>query len=216
MPEEAYLYVIFSSTPCKVGASIRFFTHHFYNHVSIAFCKDLREMYSYARHFHDTPFYAGIVCERANRFLRRGTRKTKIKVMRLPVEKEKLAALQKHCESLYAARERTVYNFYSAFLVPLGKRVLLKNSYTCAEFSLDSICRAGDFGLNPEAFYSIAEMEKRLAAFCIYEGDYPETTPLLTDDFDTPHSFFAMLGLSLALQGRLWKKFLSEKILKSS
>ena len=47
--EDKYLYVVFSTTPFKIGKFIRFITGYNYNHVSVSLNKDLKKMYSVGR-----------------------------------------------------------------------------------------------------------------------------------------------------------------------
>ena len=87
MSKQRHLYVVFSSTPWKMGSFIRMMTHNGYNHVAIATDPELKTLYSFARRYCDTPFYGGFVCESAVRYRNRG-HIADIKVCAVPVSEE--------------------------------------------------------------------------------------------------------------------------------
>jgi hypothetical protein len=63
-----YVYIVFSSTPYRIGKFIRRLTREAYNHVSIALDPDLTKMYGFARRYYRTPFYGGFVRESLSRY----------------------------------------------------------------------------------------------------------------------------------------------------
>jgi len=62
------IYVVISATKSKLGSCIRFFTNNAYNHVSISFDEDLKDMVSFARYYYQMPFYGGYVHESIERY----------------------------------------------------------------------------------------------------------------------------------------------------
>ena len=67
------IYVVFSSTPYKIGKFIRFFTREEYNHVSIMFDENMLEAYSFGRKHVDTPCWGGIIKDSVSRYKNKNT-----------------------------------------------------------------------------------------------------------------------------------------------
>ena len=82
--EKQHIYVVFSSTPYKMGKFIRAMTRESYNHVSIALDESLSQMYSFSRRYYRTPLYGGFVHESRSRYHVNGDA-TRICLCALPV-----------------------------------------------------------------------------------------------------------------------------------
>ena len=80
-----YIYVVFSSTPYKIGKTIRMLTGEKYNHVSISLDAELTQMYSFARRYYKTPFYGGFVKESLSRY-QLNQNKATIKICKMGVK----------------------------------------------------------------------------------------------------------------------------------
>ncbi len=197
------IYVVFSSTPYKMGRFIRFVTHNRYNHVAVSLDPELRELYAFARRHRTTPFYGGFVRETATRYRARG-RTAQIKVCALPVtEAQYLTAAERLSEMAANAKELR-YNLISAMTSPLHIRVRITNAYTCVEFAADFL-RFVDDGLDfePKHTYAIRQLEQLLEGQTVYEGEFPTVECEGTDEFEERPSFWRATRLTLASNAKL-------------
>ncbi|HNW04202.1 MAG TPA: hypothetical protein PKI76_02305 [Oscillospiraceae bacterium] len=181
-PKSCRLYVVFTSTPYRIGRLIRVVTKNPYNHVSISLDGGLDGMYSYARHYKNTPFYGGFVREYSDRY-RKEFGDTKVKICALPVTEEQYRRTEERLARMTAESDRYPYNLISAFCVPFHRRFLAEGSFTCSEFALDVLSTV-DERFDGRKFYTIREMEQKLDAGKVYEGDYPEPAAGCDDDFE--------------------------------
>jgi hypothetical protein len=166
------IYIVFSSTPYKIGRMIRFFTRYPYNHVSISLDPGLHTMYSFARRYLNTPFYGGFVIETQRRFKNRG-RVSQIKVISIRIDDSKLTAIKKHIKEMIECQERYIYNTLSALLVPLRRKINLPNAYTCVEYITKLLAESGAVeGIEQRRFYSISDLERLLPGDVVYEGPF--------------------------------------------
>lgn len=162
------IYIVFSATPYKMGRFIRTVLHNVYNHVSIAFDEDLSTMYSFARFHRNAPLYGGFVSESLRRHYHGGT-SSRLKVCRIEIPEENYSLLREFVSGMESSSHRYIYNTYSAMLAPLHVRLLIRDSYTCAEFVGDALSIAG-LGLPRGKFHSLSRMERILQPYVIYEG----------------------------------------------
>lgn len=169
------IYIVFSSTPYKIGGMIRFFTRYPYNHVSISLDPGLKTLYSFARRYINTPFYGGFVIETQRRF-KNGDRVSQIKVISIKIDDKKLAIIKKHIKEMILHQERYIYNTLSALLVPLRCKINLPNAYTCVEYITKLLAESGAVeGIEQRRFYSISDLERLLPGDVVYEGPFGGT-----------------------------------------
>lgn len=167
------IYVVFSSTPYKVGKAIRALTRETYNHVSISLDENLTKMYSFSRRFYRTPFYGGFVQESVSRYHLKGST-AQIRVCRLQITEEQYKTLEAHLAKLFEQKERYLYNHLSASTALLHKPVKVRDAYTCVEFCVN-VLRSCGIALDPDSYYSVGDLERMLRAFTIYTGPAPDT-----------------------------------------
>ncbi|MDF2906930.1 MAG: hypothetical protein K0R34_2251 [Herbinix sp.] len=170
MPKENkelnYLYVVFVSTNTTMGKGIRLFTRNKYSHVTIAFERDLRAMYSFARYHINSPIYGGFVVEHPGRYLH-GDQDVLVKICEVPVEQTEYERIRQEIEFFQKNREVMIYNTINALLSLLGKRLDAKDMYTCLEFVTHL--------LGYPRMNTIRELERRLSEHVIYTGSLRDT-----------------------------------------
>lgn len=163
-----YIYVVFSATPYKMGKFIRKITKQQYNHVSIAFDDTLKEMYSFARHYQDTPLYGGFVEESHARYFYK-EEASKVKVHAIPLDLKEYEDVSLYIQSFKENQKEYLYNTISAIFTPLRYRVQIHKSYTCTEFATSVLAQLNT-GIEEKEFYSIEELEKELEHCIIFQG----------------------------------------------
>lgn len=165
---ESSVYVIFSSTPYRIGSMIRRYTGEPYNHVSIALDPELKEMFSFARRYYRTPLYGGFVKETLSRFCVDGQH-AYVQICKLSVTPEQHSALSQRLEHMLAHQDYYLYNHLSALTAGLRRPVVLKGAYTCVEFCVDCLHRLG-LPVTPGKYYSLETLRLLLKEHVIYTG----------------------------------------------
>ena len=164
-----YMYVMFSATDCSVGRFIRRMTRSKYNHVSVSFDPDMQSLYSFARYHESAPFYAGFVEESLMRYQLSG-KQASVKVCRIRLSDEQSAALFALMGEMEASRDDYIYNYISALFFLARKRIDVPRAFTCVDFAVWLLSRAGIQEV-PDAFTTIADLEEALSKYVIFEGD---------------------------------------------
>ena len=198
--KEQFLYIVFSSTPCRMGAFIRRCTGNDFNHVSIGLDRTLEPLYSFARRYYHTPFYGGFVRETLSRYCIHGQAAT-IRVFRLPVTQDQASALDRKFAQMLTNQDTYLYNYLSALAVPFKKTVPLSNAYTCIEFCVHILHSIG-LPLMPGSFYSLRDLETLLHPYELYTGlaptpksydsSYYAAKPLLHPLCSSANAFFKL------------------------
>lgn len=184
MSESKYLYVLFSSTPYRMGRMIRFITREPYNHVSIALEENLTALYAFARRYYRTPFYGGFVSESPSRYHHR-SRTASVSLYRVRVSEAQWLSIKERIDGMESCSQRYLYNHLSAMAAPLHRKVSIRDAYTCAEFAVSVLHSAG-IGLDPKRFYTIGQIRDTLEGCHVYSGLFP-VPPVHNDTFFLPH-----------------------------
>lgn len=207
------LYVVFSSTPYKMGRFIRFVTRASLNHVAISLDPELKEMYSFARRYRNTPLFGGFVRESYGRYRNRD-RLAQVRICALPISPEKLAEVRVMLGRMETSADRYPYNLLSALIHPLRLRVRLPNCYTCVEFVSDFLreMQISDRVL-PNHNYSVGELYRLLREHTVYRGDFPHTVPAgESDPFDAQPRLRTAIAMTFAAIGEQWARVFRYKI----
>lgn len=199
-----YIYIVFSSTPYKIGKLIRRVTREEYNHVSISLDKDLTQMYSFARRHYRLPLYGGFVHETRSRYHVKGVA-TNICLCALPVTARQYATLNNLLQDMHRKSRFYIYNHLSALGAVIHKPIRARDAYTCVEFCV-KVLREMGVDMEADKFYSVEDVRRLLKPFIIYSGSMPEP-----DSFDenyyakkpVPHPTLTTLRDMLKLLPRL-------------
>ena len=212
--KDRYIYIAFFGTPTGMGQFIRTVTGHRYNHVSLSLYRDLRMLYSFARHHENTPFYGGFIKESLRRYPR--AEQTRVKVCRLRLTAEQYDALCDFLTPFLLRPKSYVYNLLSAATSVLNQRTRLSQSYTCVEFVADALLYCGYLQEVGE-YCTIKELERTLRREVIYEGSvkrYPLPKSWGGDQFaqrkgtveGLQHTFFNIVRLYFMFRKERWHK----------
>lgn len=203
--EEQYLYIVFSSTPYRIGKFIRKLTGEAYNHVSIALDEDLTRMYGFARRYYRTPFYGGFVHESLSRYHVNGV-SADICICKLPVTQQQYQDLSRFLEGMYQNQKAYTYNHLSAAAAPIRRPVKVRDAYTCVEFCVQILHDLG-VDLLPDKYYTVGDVEKQLRPYAVYVGPAPPSTQFDHQYYaDKPisHPTAATVSAFFSLLKRLW------------
>ena len=185
MKKQQYIYLIFSHTTNRMGEMIRTITQYDFNHVSLSLSENLSEIYSFARRHQDTPFFGGFVCESADRF-NNDNGIANIKVCEIPVTPRQYRIAVNYINKIHREKEKYLYNMFSAASVPFKYRVRIDRAYTCVEFAVSVLRRAGVMrSLCIPRFCSIKQLDDLYSDLVIYQGEFPENvgSPAQADEY---------------------------------
>ncbi len=200
---QKYIYVVFASTPYRMGVLIRKLSGNFYNHVSIAMDENLEQMYSFARRNYHYPLYGGFVRESHARYHANG-KSAQIKVCRLPVSEEQHRVLTEKMQRMYENRYHFLYNHLSIFGTPFRRTIPVKDAYICIEFAVHILSFLG-LEVTDGNFYTIRDLETILENHIVYTGAMPEggEDPAYFDKRPVPHPVLATVTSFFTLFPRL-------------
>ncbi len=167
------IYIVFSSTPYKMGKFIRTFTRSEYNHVSVMFDENMKEAYSFGRKYIDTPFWGGIIKDSVSRYEYKNV-KAQIDKCKITVDDETFEKVYNAIKNMYLNKELYIYNLFSAGISIFGKRVPIQDTYTCVEFCV-YILGMIDENMDTKRFYSVSTLHERLKQYSVYEGVFDIT-----------------------------------------
>lgn len=131
---ERYIYVMLSQTPTGFGKTIRKVMGYTYNHTSIAFDKELVQLYSFGRKVHKVPVVAGLVREYPERFSLNVTSDVPVRIYRIPVTQEQYDIGLSRIQEILDDEDEYLYNLYSVLLYPVFRGFSTFKAYHCTEF----------------------------------------------------------------------------------
>jgi hypothetical protein len=182
-----FVYVMFSATDCAIGRFIRKMTRSRYNHVSVSFDPDMQSLYSFARYHQTAPFYAGFVEESLMRYQLSG-RQANVKVCRIRLSDQQARTLTRAVGEVRASQSKYIYNYLSALTFLAHRRFDVPQAFTCVDFAVWLLSRAGLEEV-PDAFFTIAHLEEALDAYVIFEGEsqfYADALTWGSDSYTDP------------------------------
>lgn len=160
------IYIVFSTTPYKIGKFIRFFTKERFNHISVSFDRNLDCAYTFARRYASAPFFGGLVKDSGTRYFYKN-RCSEIAVCRIEVAAETYTAMQNTCAAMH--KEEYLYNYFSVAGYIFKRRIFINQAFTCVEFAA-YILSFADARINKSSFYTIDGLFDIYRDRVIYSG----------------------------------------------
>lgn len=211
MQKQRVIYVMFSSTPSKIGKMIRTLTKHPYNHVSLCLNADEMTVYSFARIYKNHPFYGGFVKESTSRFLV-DNHSTQVKLCAIPVSEEQYMHLTNVVRQMEEDAHQYTYNHLSIIAGIFKKKVQVKNAYTCVEFTAKLLTKSKALPqIDTETFYDIEMLEQKLSRYVVYEGFFEDLRFKWNnrgDTFDANQSYYTGMYLAFSANAKLVYSFI--------
>jgi len=213
-----YVYVILSKTPTGFGKMIRKFGRIEYNHASIAFDKELKEMYSFGRKQHQVPIVAGFVMEYPERFSLKTNYQVNAMIYRIPVTRSQYILGKERIQQI-ANDDEYLYNLFSVLLFPFVHGFSTFKAYTCAEFVVH-VLKYMNITLKDDKMccqYTPEEIGEIFQQYLYFKGnllDYCSTNSTSCEYFFQSPSYLRATLSSLHIIGRLlYRKLWYRKII---
>lgn len=162
------IYIVLTDTGTLLSKAIGVYTRKDLNHASIAFDKELTEMYSFGRKQRYNPFIGGFVNENATTGI---FRNANCAIYKLDVTEEMYEKMRERVLAFERKKELYKYNFIGLFAVALNVELKRKHAYFCSQF-VATIMNEADVKLfsvspnlvKPEHFSETASFQT------VYEG----------------------------------------------
>ena len=133
------IYFLLTDTGTFLTKSIKLYTKEPYNHVSISFDKELKELYSFGRVKYNNPFIGGFVKENIENPL---FKKAKAKVFSFDVSEVEYNNLLLNIESFKMNKEKYQYNLIGFLSFLLNKPIKRTDKYFCSQFVQEILTRS--------------------------------------------------------------------------
>jgi len=125
------IYILVTDTGTLFTRMIKFFTRKPYNHASIAFDRDLKEIYSFGRKNPNNPFIGGFVKENIKEGLFRDAR---CALYSLSVQEDEYQRMYHYIKKMEENKHLYKYNFMGLFWVLFNKGLDRKRAFFCSQF----------------------------------------------------------------------------------
>ncbi|MGM0522855.1 MAG: hypothetical protein ACQER2_02220 [Bacillota bacterium] len=131
MKETRTIYLLFLSTGTLLSKAIDLYTKTNLNHVSIAFDKELSEVYSFGRKRPYNPFIGGFVREAVTEPF---FNQSMCAVYELEISNDQYLALRQHLQMIESMQHLYRYNFIGLFGFFINYEVKRTHAYFCSQF----------------------------------------------------------------------------------
>jgi len=143
MTDQRSVYILLTNTGTLFTKMIRTYTRAPYNHASIAFDRELTELYSFGRKNPYNPIDGGFVREdiRTGTFSRYPN--TTCVIYELQVTEREVEKMRRVLNVFIRSREKYLYNLLGIIGVAFKEPVEFSNSYFCSQFVAEILHRSG-------------------------------------------------------------------------
>lgn len=217
--EKNYIYIVLSQTPTGFGRLIRRIMKIEYNHASIAFDKELNQLYSFGRRQNHVPIVAGLVKEYPERFSLKENHKVNIRIYQVPVTRAQYMRGKLRIQQIANDEDEYLYNLFSVLLFPLMHGFSTFKAFSCSEFVVYLLEHMGiEFHkLKHRYQYTPQEIGELFEAYLFYEGDLLEYCDSSNSDcdyfFQNPRYLFATMSSIKVIARLLFRKIKYRKVI---
>lgn len=131
MVGEKKIYILLTDTGTAFTRLIKSYTKKPYNHASISFDADLREVYSFGRKTPKNPFIGGFVREDIQSVL---FKQADCAIYSLTISEEDFQKMHRFIQLIEANKDYYRYNLIGLFGVMVKKPIKRKNAFFCSQF----------------------------------------------------------------------------------
>ncbi|WP_096271159.1 hypothetical protein [Paucisalibacillus globulus] len=131
MVGEKKIYILLTDTGTAFTRLIKSYTKKPYNHASISFDADLREVYSFGRKTPKNPFIGGFVREDIQSVL---FKQADCAIYSLTISEEDFQKMHRFIQLIESNKDYYRYNLIGLFGVMVKKPIKRKNAFFCSQF----------------------------------------------------------------------------------
>lgn len=143
MVTERYVYIMLSDTGTLFSNLIKSYTKAPYNHASLSFDPELKQMYSFGRKHPNNPLYGGFVKEDIFTGTYSKYKDTTCVIYKLPVTEREMKKMTRILAVFIRNDNKFLYNFLGVMGISLNEPVEFSNSYFCSQFVAEVLNRSG-------------------------------------------------------------------------
>lgn len=125
------IYIVLTDTGTLLSKAIGLYTKKHLNHTSIAFDKQLNEMYSFGRKQPHNPFVGGFVRENAREGI---FQDANCAIFTCQVSESEYAKMRNKIRLIERDKELYKYNFIGLFGVAVNKGIQREHAFFCSQF----------------------------------------------------------------------------------
>ncbi|MHA6252798.1 hypothetical protein [Oceanobacillus sp. CAU 1775] len=171
------VFILLTDTGTLFTKTIKAYTKKPYNHASIAFDEDLREVYSFGRKDPCNPFVGGFVREDTSDWI---FQNASCAILRMTISPDEYNTMKQYIKKIEAEKDKYRYNLIGLFAIMINWELDRKNAFFCSQFVASVLNQSGRIHLDmplslvtPDDFRNIEGME------LVYQGkmrDYNDST----------------------------------------
>ncbi|MRH43457.1 hypothetical protein GH741_12290 [Aquibacillus halophilus] len=143
MTANSYVYIMLSDTGTMFTNVIKKYTKAPYNHASLSFDPELKEMYSFGRKNPKNPLYGGFVKEDIFTGTYSRYKGTTCVIYKLEVTEREIVKMKRVLDVFIRNGDKFLYNLLGVIGVSLKEPVEFSNSYFCSQFVAEVLNRSG-------------------------------------------------------------------------
>ncbi len=140
---QASVYILLTDTGTLFTKSIKNYTGAPYNHASISFDRELRELYSFGRKNPSNPLHGGFVKEDIFTGTYSKYPKTTCVIYELKVTHRDVQKMKRVLNVFIRSGSKYMYNLLGLIGVTLNEPIEFSNSYFCSQFVAEILQRSG-------------------------------------------------------------------------
>ncbi|WP_175615583.1 hypothetical protein [Piscibacillus halophilus] len=140
---EQHVYIVLSDTGTLFTSLIKTYTRAPYNHASISFDSELKEMYSFGRKKPRNPLRGGFVKENVLTGTYSYYPETTCVIYKMKVTAREKEKMKQILNVFIRNNDKFLYNFLGVVGVSIKEPIEFSNSYFCSQFVAEVLKRSG-------------------------------------------------------------------------
>jgi hypothetical protein len=183
MTQQRYVYILLTDTGTFFTKSIKKYTKAPYNHASIAFDAELKDMYSFGRKNPNNPINGGFVKEDIFTGTYSKYPNTTCVIYKMAVTERDVVKMKRILNVFIKNKKKFLYNLLGVLGVSVNEPIEFSNSYFCSQFVAEVLARSGIKLWNklpalvtPDDFRGHEKLQ------LVYEGKLFDYAPIKSDN----------------------------------
>lgn len=173
--KEKTIYLLLSDTGTILNRLIKTYTRMPYNHASIAFDPELKEVFSFGRKRVNNPFIGGFVREDIDSIL---YQRAKCAIYSLTVTDDQFNEMKRYIQKMMVEKDCYHYNFLGLFGVMFNKPINRDYAFFCSQFVATILLKSKIVNINTNPSLIKPSDLPYLADFqLIFEGNLKDYQP---------------------------------------